>query len=184
MIMEQDLAAKNFLDPKNILKQLAVSPGSMVADFGCGSGFFSLAFAEAVGEEGKVYSLDILPSALESVESKAKLQGLANVIPERVNLEKEGGSKLPPESLDWVVIKDMLFQNKMKSSIVKEAHRVLKNGGKLLLLEWNDHNSTIGPEKKLRISKEELRNIAESQEFKEEKELLAGDFHHGAVFVK
>ena len=102
---------KSFLDPKEIIKQINVPEGSTVADFGCGSGFFSLAFAEAIGEEGKVYSLDILPSALESVESKAKLQGLTNIIPQRVNLEKEGGSKLSPESVDWVIMKDMLFQN-------------------------------------------------------------------------
>jgi ubiquinone/menaquinone biosynthesis C-methylase UbiE len=182
--MEQDLAVKNFLNPKNILSQIAVSPGSVVADFGCGSGFFSLAFAEAVGEEGKVHSLDILPSALESVESKAKLQGIANIITERANLEKESGSKLPSESIDWVVIKDMLFQNKIKDLIVKEAYRVLKNGGKLLLLEWNDRDSSMGPEKKLRISEEELKKLAESQGFKEEKKLSAGDFHYGSVYAK
>jgi len=175
---------KNFLDPKNILTQINVSPGSIVADFGCGSGFFSLAFAEAIGEEGKVYSLDILPSSLESVESKAKLSGLNNIIPQRVNLEKEGGSKLPDASNDWVIMKDMLFQNKMKDVIMKEACRVLKVGGKLLLAEWNDHDVTIGPEKNIRISKEELIELAEVQGFKLEKELETGDFHYGAVFVK
>lgn len=174
----------NFLDPKKIIEQITVAPGSIVADFGCGSGFFSLAFAEAVGEEGKIYSLDILPSSLESVESKAKLQGLTNVIPQRVNLEKDGGSKLPDNSNDWVIMKDMLFQNKMKDVIMKEASRVLKIGGKLILIEWNDYDVTIGPEKNIRISKEELNNLAEIQGFKLEKELETGGFHWGAVFVK
>ena len=175
---------KSFLDPKEIIKQINVPEGSTVADFGCGSGFFSLAFAEAIGEEGKVYSLDILPSALESVESKAKLQGLTNIIPQRVNLEKEGGSKLSPESVDWVIMKDMLFQNKMKDVILKEAHRVLKTGGKLLVAEWNDRDTSMGPDKGLRLSKENLSNLAEIQGFKMEKELQAGDFHWGSVFIK
>lgn len=179
-----DLSPKNFLDPKEIIKQIDIASGSTVADFGCGSGFFSLAFAEAVGEEGKVYSLDILPSALESVESKAKLQGLTNIIPQRANLEKEGGSKLPDDSNDWVIMKDMLFQNKMKEVILKEAYRVLKNGGKLLLVEWNDHKESIGPEKNIRVAEEDLKKMAEIQGFKLEKELKAGDFHYGAIFKK
>lgn len=174
----------NFLDPKDILKQLNILPGSVVADFGCGSGFFSLAFAEAVGEEGKINSLDILPSALESVESKAKLQGLGNIFSQRANLEKSGGSKLPDNSIDWVVVKDMLFQNKNKDIILKEAYRILKSGGKVLLVEWNDKELPIGPEKNIRISEQELRRIAESQGFEMEKELEAGNFHYGAVYKK
>ena len=175
---------KNFLDPKNIISQIDVSQGITVADFGCGSGFFSLAFAEIIGESGKVYSLDVLPSALESVASKAKLAGFSNIIPQRVNLEKEGGSKLPAESIDWVIMKDMLFQNKLKEAVVKEASRVLKNGGKLLAIEWNDQNAPVGPDKKVRISKEELDKLAEGQGLKKEKDLITGDFHHGAVYVK
>lgn len=175
---------KIFLDPKEILKQISVSSGSMVADFGCGSGFFSLAFAEVVGGEGKINSLDILPSALESVESKAKLQGLNNIFPQRVNLEKEGGSKLLENSMDWVILKDMLFQNKNKSVILKEAYRVLKNGGKLLVVEWNDKEMVIGPEKNLRIGEQELKRLSESQGFEFEKELNTGDFHFGALFRK
>lgn len=175
---------KNFLDPENIVGQIDVAKGITVADFGCGSGFFSLTFAETIGESGKVYSLDILPSALESVASKAKLAGLSNIIPQRVNLEKEEGSNLPSKSVDWVIMKDMLFQNKMKNAVLKEALRVLRGGGKLLLVEWNDQNAQVGPDQKIRISKEELEELAESQGFKKEKDLAAGDFHHGAVYVK
>jgi ubiquinone/menaquinone biosynthesis C-methylase UbiE len=175
---------KNFLDPKNIVEQIDIARGVAVADFGCGSGFFSLAFAEIIGESGKVYSLDVMPSALESVASKARLAGLSNIIPQRVNLEKEGGSKLPSESVDWVIMKDMLFQNNMKDIVVREALRVLKKGGKVLAVEWNDQNAPVGPDKKIRISKEELDKLAESQGFKKEKDLIAGDFHHGAVYIK
>lgn len=178
------MEVKNFLDPKDIIKQLSVAQGSIVADFGCGSGFFSLVFAESIGEEGKVYALDVLPSALESVESKAKLEGITNIIPQRVNLEKEEGSKLQRSSIDWVIIKDMLFQNKMKDIILKEAYEVLKPGGKLLLIEWNNEDSSIGPEREIRVSKEEIDKLANEQGFKLEKELATGDFHYGAVFVK
>jgi tRNA A58 N-methylase Trm61 len=62
----------NFVDPARIISQVEVTTGATVADFGCGSGYFSFAFAKAVGAEGKVFALDILPSALEAVASRAK----------------------------------------------------------------------------------------------------------------
>ena len=82
----------NFVKPEEVLDQLDMLKNASVADFGCGSGFFSLAFARAVGKSGTVYALDILPSSLEAVASRAKALGLSNVIAKRVNLEREGGS--------------------------------------------------------------------------------------------
>ena len=119
----------NFVDPARIIGQIDVTPGASVADFGCGSGYFSFEFAKVVGSEGKVYALDILPSALEAVASRAKILHLGNITPKRVNLEREGGSGLGMTSVDWVVLKDMLFQNEHKGVILKEVSRVLKPGG-------------------------------------------------------
>src|SRR5665647_3220541 len=90
-----------FLDPNAIIAQLDVQRGSIVADFGCGPGYFSLPFAKTVGENGRVYSLDILPQVLETISGKAKNSWVTNIITSRVNLEKENGSKLETNSVDW-----------------------------------------------------------------------------------
>ena len=145
-----------FIDPVKIVNAAGISPGNTVADFGCGSGYFSIPVAQAVGEEGVVYSLDILPQALEEVQSKAKILGLTNIITKRVNLENENGSGFGKEELDWVIMKDVLFQNKEKGDIVKEAYRVLKPGGKALIMEWNDSDSSVGPAKELRLSQKKM----------------------------
>jgi len=150
--------ATNFIDPDAILKQLDIPDDSIVADFGCGSGYFSMPVAQIV-ENGKVHSLDVLPSALESVESKAKISGISNVITKRVNLENEKGSKLEDNSMDWVIVKDMLFQNKNKNGILQEAHRVLKENGKVLVVEWSAKDYSFGPEKALKVSSEDLEKI-------------------------
>ena len=82
-----------FIDPDAIIAQLDIQVGSVAADFGCGPGYFSIPFAKAIGEDGKIYVLDVLPQVLETVIGKAKNSGLTNVIAKRVNLEKENGSK-------------------------------------------------------------------------------------------
>jgi ubiquinone/menaquinone biosynthesis C-methylase UbiE len=173
-----------FADPQLIVDQLEISPGMIVADFGCGAGFFSLPIAKKVGEEGKVYALDVLPDKLESVESQAKTLNLTNIITQRVNLEILGGSKLEAESVDWVIMKDMLFQNKGKDKILAEAKRILKKDGQALVIEWNKEDSSIGPEKELRIFKETLMDLAKQNGWKIDKEIEVGNFHYSLILKK
>ncbi len=176
--------AVTFVDPESLLRQLTVSPGSVVADFGCGSGYFSLAFAKAVGKDGKVIALDILPSALDAVASRAKMAGFSQVSTKRANLEKENGSGLVSESVDWVILKDILFQNTNKELILAEASRVLRAGGHLLLMEWKDEDATVGPELHLRISRADITNLAQKNGFLLQQELMVGDFHYAFLFGK
>lgn len=173
-----------FMDPNIIISQLGISPGIAAADFGCGSGYFTLPLAQLIGEKGVVHALDILPQALETVESKAKMMGLTNVVATQVNLEKVGGSKLSSISIDWVILKDMLFQNKQKEAILQEIQRVLKPTGKAFVAEWEKNSSTVGPEQALRMTKEDLSKLFQENKFKVEKEVNAGNFHYAAVISK
>lgn len=173
-----------FVDPQTVLSQLEIKDRIRVADFGCGAGFFSLAFAQKIGNEGMVYALDILPERLETVNSQAKNLGIANITTQRANLEMEGGSKLPDQSVDWVVIKDMLYQNREKAKILAEAKRVVKNDGKILLIEWKTEDTSIGPDRNLRISKESLVSLAQENGLGVFKEVGAGDFHYGLILIK
>ena len=173
-----------FVNPQTIVDQLEITPGITVADFGCGAGFFSLPIAKKIGEEGRVYALDVLPDKLESVESQAKMLNLTNIITQRVNLEVLGGSKLEAESVDWVIMKDILFQNKGKEKILAEAKRILKKGGQALIIEWNKEDTNIGPEKELRIFKETLVDLSQKNGWTINKEIEAGNFHYGLILKK
>jgi ubiquinone/menaquinone biosynthesis C-methylase UbiE len=179
----QNLVGK-FLDPDAIIAQLEVAHGNVAVDFGCGPGYFSIPFAKAVGDGGHVYSLDILPQALETVIGKAKNSGVANITTKRVNLEKENGTKLEGNSADWVILKDVLFQNQKKEIIIAEAYRVLKAGGKVIVVEWNTKDSAVGPAQELRIAQAELERMFGNQKFIVEKNIEAGDFHYAFVAVK
>ncbi len=174
----------SFVDPARVIAQIDVVSGATVADFGCGSGYFSFEFAKAIGPDGKVYALDILPQALDAVSSHAKLMGIHNIVTKRANLERDGGSTLGLASVDWVILKDMLFQNEHKHIIIAEMARVLKPGGHAIVMEWNPKASAIGPEKKLRIDPEELKALLLASGLSLEKSFPVGGYHYAFLMKK
>ncbi len=173
-----------FLNPQAVIDQLDIRDGMKIADFGCGAGHFSVVAAKKVGEKGVVFAIDILPEKLETVQSQAKNLSLTNILVKRENLELENGSKLPDKSVDWVIIKDMLYQNKEKGKILSEAKKILAEKGKILVVEWIIEDTSIGPSKELRISKDDLIDLAQKNGLGVLKEVSAGDFHYGLVLIK
>jgi len=172
-----------FLNPESIVKEFGLKQGMQVADFGCGAGYFTIAMAKLVGEEGNIYALDVLKTALESVRSRAKIEGLLNIRTIWANLELKGGSKLEDESMDLVLLANILFQSSKKVSIIREAKRVLKEGGKMIVIEWKARQP-FGPPEDLIVDKDLIKEKIEKEGFVFSKEIPAGHNHWGLVFIK
>ncbi len=173
-----------FLNPQVIVNKLKISSGMKIAHFGCGAGYFTFPLAKRVGKEGMVYALDILEEKLVTLKSQAKLWGLRNIITVKTNLESEKSSQLKTASVDWVIIVNVLYQNDKKGSILKEAKRILKPKGKILLIDWGKENKFIGPAEQMRISKGELIKKLQKYNLDIQKEVAVGDFHFGMVLTK
>jgi ubiquinone/menaquinone biosynthesis C-methylase UbiE len=126
-----------FMPPKEIVTQAGVKPGFHLLDFGCGSGSYSIAAANVVGESGKVYALDIQPLAVKMVKYKAEKKGLKNI--ETILSHCRTG--LPDESIDFVILFDIFHELNEPESVLQELHRVLKPDGKL---SFSDHHLKEG----------------------------------------
>ena len=170
---------RRFIDPEEVLKQLKLKKGMVAADFGCGSGGWALPLAKKL-EEGKIYAIDILEEPLSALRAKIKLGKILNI--EVIKSDVEKTSRLLPESCDLVLMTNLLFQCENKKSALEEGKRVLKPGGKILVVDWK-LDATIGPEEG-RVSTEEVKKIAEDLNLKVEKEFEAGIYHWGLIVVK
>ena len=126
----------SFINPDNVIKELQLQPGMSVADFGSGSGSITVLMAKAVGDSGQVFAIDVLISALESVQGKAKLENIRNIKTIRSNLEIFKNSGLDNESMDLVLMANILFQSKLRKNILQEAKRVAKSGAKIIIIDW------------------------------------------------
>lgn len=170
-----------FMNPEKVLDNLDVKKGMKIADFGSGAGYFTIPLAKRVGRDGKVYAIDVQRNALESVRGRAKMFSVLNIETIRANLEKERGSTLSDNSLDMVLLANIIFQSKMKLDILKEARRVLKKNGKIVIIEWSD-DALVGPSAGYRITKKSLKQLAKDAGLVLEKEFNAGSSHYGLVF--
>lgn len=169
-----------FLNPTAVLGQLNLRADMVAAEFGSGSGGFTVPLAKKL-DEGLVYAIDILSEPLSALKSRLRLEGIKNVRIIRSNLEKVRGSTLSDESVDLVVIPNVLFQAENKDSIIIEAKRVLKSGGALAVIDWNS-DAIRGPEE--RVSKTEVLHMAEENSLKFKNEIDSGKYHYGMVFQK
>lgn len=174
------------LNPQQILREnLNITSGSYVGDFGCGgAGYFVMQTAKIVGENGLVYAVDILKSVLSNIESRAKELKLNNIKIIWSNLEKFGVCRINNESLDYGLIVNVLFQNKDRLAVLKESARMVKNGGKVLVIDWKEGRFPLGPEPDKKITPKELTDMAQEVGLSFYKEFEAGQYHYGMVFVK
>jgi len=170
------------IQPEEVLNQLDLRDNMTVADFGCGNGYFSIPLAKIISQ-GKIYALDIIKEALEAVKSQANLEGIENIKTIHCNLEILGSSKLEDDSIDLVLMRSILFQSQKKREIIKEANRVLKSKGQLVLLEWIP-GASMAPKGGWLISKEESQKLVEAEEMNLSKELTMDNQHYGSVFKK
>jgi ubiquinone/menaquinone biosynthesis C-methylase UbiE len=176
-------ALEGFLDTGRIVAGLNFQKGMSIADFGCGSGYFTIIIAKLVGDTGKMYALDVQEAPLEAVKMRAQSEGLHNVMTIRANLEVMGSTKLPDSSQDWVLLANILFQSQKKKEIIQEAKRVLKAGGQMLLIDWKK-GSGGGPPDSLRTDEATMQQFFIGEGLSATSHIDAGRFHYGIIFKK
>lgn len=168
--------------PQENIAKLNLSEGERVADFGAGSGHYTIETAKAVGEDGHVYAIEIQKKLVSKVESKAESAGLENVNVIWGDLEKPEGSTLEDDLVDVVVLANILFQAKDKEQLFQESQRVLKPNGRLLVVDWTDSHGGLGPQEDHLVPENRSRLLAEDVGFTHKQGIDPGDHHYGMIF--
>jgi len=171
-----------FFKPKRILKTLGIDSSVRdIVDFGCGYGTFTIPVAQTV--RGKVYALDIEPEMIEETKRKAEERKLGNVeVILRDFVSK--GSGLEKESVYYVMLFNILHLNKPET-LLKEAYRILRKGGKLGIIHWNyDSTTPRGPPMEIRPKPEQCIEWARNSGFNHPVRYNLKPYHYGIVMEK
>ena len=168
-----------FLNPQKILKKLSLQKTMTAADFGSGSGGWAIPLAKILNK-GKVFALDVLPEPLSALRGRARLEGIANIITKREDVERK--TSLPSGTLDLDLMTNLFYQLEDIKGVLEEGKRVLKKGGRILIVDWAKDNPLT---KRIEfVDFEKIKEIAKNLNLKLEDEFTAGSYHKGLIFVK
>jgi len=132
-----DSGIRRWVQPPNkTIERSRIKQGMTVLDLGCGSGAFTTLLARVVGEQGKVYAVDIQPGMLQQLERK--LAKAENLDIRNVEIKQASAYELPfeDESLDLVFMVAALQEISDRSRALREVRRVLKPGRILAVTEF------------------------------------------------
>lgn len=174
-----------FSDPNTIVPQLPIPVGASVADLGAGIGAYSLLIAKKIGPTGKVYACEVQKDLLVRLENEARAQGVTNIQTVHANIEVPLGTKLRDQSIDWVLIANTLFQVEHRSEFIREIARILKPGGAVCVIDWQESFGNMGPHDKDVVNATEAERLfAEVGFHKAPATIDAGAHHYGILFRK
>lgn len=123
---------RRLLEPPQRLIEPYVTKGQVVADLGCGSGYYTFALAQRVGSEGRVYAVDLDETGIHAIEKKMEKEGY-HTIEAHVSSASDVGF-IKDKSVDFVLANGLLCSMAdRRQEAVNEIKRILKPGGKAYL---------------------------------------------------
>lgn len=171
-----------FLDPESVLREFGLYGALDVADFGAGAGHISLVAAKRL-EDGRLFAVDIEKDMLRRLVSEAGHSGLRNLHSVWGDVASHKGVPLADETLDRVLVISTLHAAHDRDALIKEAHRLLRPEGLVLLVDWHT-DADFGPHEHHRVAPDVALSLFRRHGFEKERDVNAGDFHYGMILRK
>ncbi len=172
-----------FSKPEKIIAQIEIPELAHIADFGAGAGAYAMLLAQRP-EVAKIFAIDVKKEMVERLAKLSEEEGHHKIQVVWADIDQVKGSRLRDESVHIVLLINTLFQLEDRKAGIREAYRVLKPYGQLVLVDWAESFGGIGPHEDQVVSERVARILTEEENFVFENELDAGAHHYGFVSRK
>ncbi len=125
--------------PDQVIRNMNLKSGDVVADIGAGTGYFSFRLSPIV-PEGKVLAVDIQPEMLAIIEKRKQKARAKNIIP---ILGSITNPNLPEGSVDVVLMVDAYHEFSYPREMMENIVRALRPGGRLFLIEYKGEDASV-----------------------------------------
>ena len=174
----------DLIDPSKLFSELQLKKDTVFLDLACGSGSYSLAASKYIGDEGKIYAVDLWREGIDYLLSEIAVRRIEHTHA----LFADVSRNIPIEdtSIDICLMATVLhdlIQDNTEEGTLREAKRVLKPDGLLAVIEFKKVEGPPGPPLKIRISPGELENILSSYGFRFVKTTEIGAYNYLSLFL-
>jgi len=138
--------------PHDVMTALKLKEGQFVADIGAGSGYFTLRLAQAVGEKGVVFAVDVDEGMLSYLRQRLARENIKNVqvmqVPAHDPLLIDG-------SADLVFLCNVYHHLEEREVYLRKLRKALKANGRLVIVDfYKTEGIPVGPPLRMRLSEE------------------------------
>ncbi len=125
------------LKVEEIVADLHLRPGMVVADIGSGSGIFSRPLAKGIVPDGKVIAVDIDPGLLSYVKERAAKENIPNI---ETHLGQADDAALPGQIVDLAFIHDVLHHIEHRDVYLKNLAKYIQPDGRIVVIDMNSND--------------------------------------------
>lgn len=143
-------------NPDKLIDLLGLRPADVVADIGAGTGYISWRLARKI-PQGKVYAVDIQQEMLDALQEKIKGRGVTNVISVLGTITDP---KLPPDSVDLVIMIDVYHEFSEPYEMMESLVRCVKPGGRVAFVEYRAEDPTVPIKRVHKMSEAQVKKEA------------------------
>lgn len=176
------IMSAHFSEPAANVAHLGLAKGMKVADLGAGTGHYARAAAQIVGRDGKVYAIDVQQDVLAHAKLNMPAHGHGVVEYLWGDVERPGGTKLRDGTVDAAILANILFQIEDRQGLIAEVRRILKPGGKLMVVDWSGSYGGVGPAPEAVVTDHAAETLFTGAGFHRESAFRAGPHHYGIIF--
>lgn len=139
--------------PQEVIGLLALAPGQSVADLGAGTGYFTRLLSWQVGEQGKVYAVDIEPTMLEYITGRDDGYRIDNIV---TVLAEPDDPKLPVGELELVLSVNTWHHVGDRVDYIRRLAPALRPSGRVAIIDYRRGDLPVGPPDKMKRSREQV----------------------------
>jgi putative heme-binding domain-containing protein len=167
--------------PDAVLDFLRIPTGSVVADVGAGTGYFTWRLASRVGQSGRVIAVEIQSKMLALIAEDLEKRNITNV---DLVLGRENEPRLPEDAVDLVFMANAYHEFAQPEAMMNAIRRSLKPHGRVVVLEYRKEKSYSPVEALHKMTLHDMRSEIESAGFETEQVLDTLPIQHFLIFRK
>lgn len=171
--------SKDVLSSKKVLEAAGLKSGDTFLDAGCGEGYISLTASDLVGENGKIFALDVHPESIAHLKEVVADKNIKNLNALTADLT----DKIPlnDDVVDVCVMANVMHGftiNEEVDGVMREIKRVVKSDGIFAVVEFKKIEASRGPPYNIRIAPQELADLLSRYGFETVETTDVGEFHY------